>query len=229
MEKVVLVTGANRGIGLEVVKQLVAKNFTVILSSRNAEKGKQAAKDLGHANVVPRQLDVADQESIGNLVTWLTQAYGRLDVLVNNAGINYDTYQNVLNADLDNVRDTFETNLLGTWRVTQALLPLLRKSAHGRIVNVSSGAGTLDRMTGGTPAYSLSKLALNGLTLMLASSLKTHGILVNAVTPGWVATDMGGVGGRPVEEGAASVVWAVTLNDDGPTGELYRDGKQINW
>ena len=227
MDKVALVTGANRGIGLEVVKQLAEQGITVMLGSRDAKKGEQAAKRLRHARITPHQLDITNQQSVDRLAAELQRTYGRLDILINNAGINYDTFQNVLNAKLDNVHETFSVNTLGPWRVTQAMLPLLRTSKHGRVVNVSSGAGALASMTGSTPAYSLSKIALNGLTMMLANSLE--GILVNAVCPGWVATDMGGAGGRPITDGAAGVVWAALLEDGGPTGSFFRDGKRIEW
>jgi len=127
------------------------------------------------------------------------------------------------------VRAALHTNLLGAWRVTQAALPLLRQSPAGRIVNVSSGAEALNDMGGGTPAYRTSKAALNALTRILASELRGDRILVNAICPGWVATDMGGGGGRPVAEGAAGIVWAVELPDDGPTGGFFRDGRAIAW
>lgn len=127
------------------------------------------------------------------------------------------------------MQEAVETNLYGPWRMAQMFLPLLRHSQHGRIVNVSSEAGSLASMGGGTPAYSITKAALNALTRMLAAELRGEHILVNAVCPGWVATDMGGSGGRPVKDGAASVVWAVTLPDDGPTGGFFRDGKALKW
>jgi len=127
------------------------------------------------------------------------------------------------------VREALETNLLGAWRTTQACLPLLRRSGSGRIVNVSSGAGALADMRGGTPAYRVSKTGLNALTRILAAELRGDGVLVNSVCPGWVATEMGGSGGRPVEAGAASVMWAVRLPDDGPTGGFFRDGRRIDW
>jgi len=153
----------------------------------------------------------------------------RLDVLVNNAAILYDTWQRGVDADLDQVREAFETNLLGAWRVTQAVLAHLRDSPAARIVNVSSGAGALHDMGGGTPAYRTSKAALNALTRILAAELRGDRILVNAVCPGWVATDMGGAGGRPVAQGAAGIVWAATLPDDGPTGGFFRDQRPIDW
>ena len=159
----------------------------------------------------------------------LAQRHGRLDVLVNNAAIHYDTWQDGVGADLDVVREALETNLLGAWRTTQACLPLLRASRSGRVVNVSSGAGALSAMGAGTPAYSVSKAALNALTRILAAELRAERILVNSVCPGWVATDMGGAGGRPVEEGAASVLWAALLPDDGPSGGFFRDGRPLDW
>ncbi len=175
------------------------------------------------------QLDVTDDASIAAARDWLESQRGVLDVLINNAAIDYDTWQDVLTADLSQVSGTLDTNTLGPWRMTLAMLPLLRRSAHPRVVNVSSGAGQLDAMNGSTPAYSLSKLALNGLTMMLATRLKADRILVNSVCPGWVATEMGGAGGRPVADGAAGIVWAATLPDDGPTGGFFRDEREIEW
>jgi NAD(P)-dependent dehydrogenase (short-subunit alcohol dehydrogenase family) len=223
---IALVTGANRGIGLEVVRQLEQRGFTAVLGSRDLEKGRAAAEGL---EVDVRRLDVADPDSVRELAAELEEAYGRLDVLVNNAGILYDTWQRGVEADLDVVHEALETNLFGAWRTTQSCLPLLRRSEHGRIVNVSSGAGALNSMGAGAPAYSVSKAALNALTRILAAELRGDRILVNAVCPGWVATDMGGPGGRPVEQGAASVMWAVLLADDGPTGGFFRDGRPLDW
>lgn len=229
--RIALVTGANRGIGLEVCAQLAGQGYTVILGTRDREKGAQAAAPLvGRGLAVePYALDVTDPGSIDALADELEQRYGRLDVLVNNAAILYDTWQRAVSADLAVVHDALETNTFGPWRMCQAFVPLLRRSRHGRIVNVSSEAGSLASMGAGTPAYSMSKAALNALTCMLAAELRSSQILVNAVCPGWVATDMGGSGGRPVAEGAASVVWAVTLPDDGPTGGFFRDGRPLPW
>jgi NAD(P)-dependent dehydrogenase (short-subunit alcohol dehydrogenase family) len=222
------VTGANRGIGLEVCRQLSQRGYMVLLGSRDLAKGEQAAAQLpGDLAISPRLLDVADGDSIERLRVQVESEFGRLDVLVNNAAIHYDTWQRALNADLDVVREALETNTFGAWRMCQAFASLLRRSQNARIVNVSSEAGSLTHMGAGTPAYNLSKVGLNALTRMLAAELP--GILVNAVCPGWVATDMGGAGGRPVEEGAASVVWAVTLPDSGPTGGFFRDGKPLQW
>jgi len=231
--QIALVTGGNRGIGREVCRQLAADHdFTVILTARDAGDAREAAQDLRDEglDVTPEQLDVTVPASVEVATNEIEERFGRLDALVNNAGTDYDTDQDVLTADLDRVRGTIETNTLGPWRVAQAFLPLLRESPSGRIVNVSSGSGALANLTGGTPGYSLSKVALNALTIMMADRLEGDGILVNAVGPGWVRTDMGGPNAnRSVEEGARSVVWGVTIPDDGPTGGFFRDGKRIDW
>jgi NAD(P)-dependent dehydrogenase (short-subunit alcohol dehydrogenase family) len=231
MAGIALVTGANRGIGLELVRQLAWRGFTTVLGSRDLEKGRVAAERLAGdgIQVEARRLDVADADSARQLAVEIDSEHGRLDVLVNNAAVLYDTWQRGVDADLDLVHQALETNLFGAWHTTQACLPLLRRSSHGRIVNVSSGAGSLTRMGAGTPAYSVSKAALNALTRILAAELRSDGILVNSVCPGWVATDMGGPGGRPLEDGAASVMWAVLLPDDGPTGGFFRDGRPVDW
>lgn len=231
-EQVALVTGANRGIGLGVTLKLARLDFTVILGSRDSAQGEEAARQAAEAElrIFPKRLDVTDQQSINELKSWVEERFGRLDALVNNAAILYDSWQRATNADLNTVREAFETNTLGAWRMCQAFIPLLRKSHHGRIVNVSSESGSLTVMGGETPAYSVSKAALNALTRMLADELKGLGILVNSVCPGWVATEMGGPQApRSIEEGAASVVWAVTLPDTGPTGGFFRDGHPLAW
>ncbi|WP_336212969.1 SDR family oxidoreductase [Nonomuraea sp. LPB2021202275-12-8] len=227
MSRVCLVTGANRGIGLEIARQLSRSGDTVVLAARDLGKAEKAAAGLPGA--VPMRLDVGDQASVDALAREVGDRLGRLDVLVNNAAIHYDTWQRADGADLDVVREALDTNLLGAWRVTLAMLPLLRASRHGRVANVSSEIGSLTGMGGGTPAYTVSKTALNALTRMLAAELRRDRILVNAVCPGWVATDMGGPGGRPVAEGAGSVLWAVDLPDGGPTGGFFRDGRPLPW
>ena len=230
--RVALVTGANRGIGFEVCRQLASRGFVVFVTARDAAKANTAAAKLKRARVVePLALDVATARSIKDAAAQVEQRYGRLDLLINNAGINYDTWETAENADIDGtVVETITTNLLGPWRVCQAFLPLLRKSRAARIVNVSSESGSLAHMGAGPPAYQVTKAALNALTRTLAAELSGTRILVNAVCPGWVATAMGGAGApRTVSEGAAGIVWAATLPDDGPTGGFFRDGKPLPW
>lgn len=229
--RVALVTGANRGIGLEVVRQLADRGMTVILGSRDLSKGEAAAKGLSGEglSVSSRLLDVSEDASVGEIAARVEEEQGRLDVLVNNAGILYDTWQRTLEADLDVVREALETNLFGAWRTCEAFVPLMCRGGYGRIVNVSSGAGSITSMGGETPAYGVSKAALNALTKKLGSELRGTGVLVNAVDPGWTATDMGGHGGRSVEDGAWGVVWAATLPDDGPTGGFFYDGGPEAW
>lgn len=219
---ITLVTGGNRGIGREVCRQLAARGHDVLLAARSLEAAERAAKEVG---ATPLRLDVTSAEDIARAAAEID----RLDVLINNAAITYDTWQRATDADLAIVREAAETNLYGPWHLTQALLPALRRSPHGRIVNVSSEVASLTNMGGGTPAYTASKVALNALTRMLAAELRADGVLVNAVCPGWVATDMGGPGGRPVADGAASVVWAAALPDNGPTGGFFRDGRPLPW
>jgi NAD(P)-dependent dehydrogenase (short-subunit alcohol dehydrogenase family) len=218
-----LVTGGNRGIGLEVCRQLLDLGWTVWLGSRSKEKGEVAARGLsGNVRVVG--LDVADPQAASRIFS----ETGPVGVLINNAGIHYDSWERATNADWTIIREAFEVNLFGAWRLAQAYAPGMREQRWGRIVNVSSEAGSLASMSGGTPAYSTSKAALNALTRCLACELANTGVLVNAVCPGWTDTDMG-QGGRPVDEGAASVVWAATLPDDGPTGGFFRDGRALPW
>jgi NAD(P)-dependent dehydrogenase (short-subunit alcohol dehydrogenase family) len=226
---VAVVTGANRGIGFELCSQLSDADYAAVLGSRDDGRGERAAAELAKPNVHPIQLDVADPASVERAASRVTDELGRCDVLINNAAIDYDTDARASSADLDRVHTAFETNLFGAWRTVLAFLPLLRESAHPRIVNVSSEGGSLASMGGGTPAYHTTKAALNALTLTLAAELRREGILVNAICPGWTATDMGEHGGRPVSAGAASVMWAVTLPDDGPTGGFYRDGRIVPW
>ena len=229
MDKIALVTGANRGIGKEVCRQLAERGARVLLSARDLSKAEAAVDELALDNVIAAQLDVSDEASIAALRDRIESEFGRLDILVNNAAIHYDNWQSAVTADLNVVQEALVTNLYGPWRLTQALLPLLKKSGRARIVNVSSGAGALTTMAAGPPAYSTSKVALNALTRMLAAELQPDGILVNSICPGWVATEMGGAGGRPIPDGAAGIVWAALLPDDGPSGGFFRDEQQLDW
>ena len=227
-KKIVLITGANRGIGLEVAKQLIELNYFVILGMRNVNHDNIQLKSIDSKNSMMISLDVTNFESISTAKKIIEEKFNHLDVLVNNAGIFLDNDTDVLSVDLNVVQKTFETNTFGALRVAQEMTPLLIKSKSARIVNVSSGLGALSTLDSSHPSYNLSKLALNGITKMLAQMLKPHNVLVNSVCPGWTNTDMG-KGGRPVHEGAKSVVWAVTLNDNGPTGGYFRDGKKLEW
>src|ERR1700749_1074389 len=218
MSTVTLVTGGNRGIGREVCRQLAELGHVVLLTARSADAAATAARATG---AEPLPLDVTDPASIAAAAPQVGERHGRLDVLVNNAAITYDTWQRAIDADLAVVREAAETNLYGPWLMVQQFLPLLRASEHPRIVNVSSEAASLASMGGGTPAYTASKVGLNALTRMLAAELRRDHVLVNAVCPGWVATDMGGPGGRPVEAGAASVVLARTLAHSRPPARLW--------
>ncbi|WP_171229071.1 SDR family oxidoreductase [Ruegeria sp. HKCCA4008] len=230
-QRIALVTGANRGIGKEVSRQLARDHgMKVLMGARDLAKGQAAADEIGYA-AEALELDVSSPDSVAAAFFLMVEPiYGRLDVLVNNAGVDYDTDQQVHLADLDRVRRAFDTNLFGPWDTTIAAVPLLQRGTDARIVNVSSGAGSLNSMSAGTPGYGVSKAALNALTLKTAAALKPLGILVNAVCPGWVATDMDmGGGGRPISEGAKGVVWAATLPKGGPTGGFFRDGVAIDW
>jgi len=237
---VALVTGAARGIGREVARQLADRGMTVLLAARG-DKAEAAARELAvdGRDVRPLALDVTDAASVGAARRVVDEGVGRLDVLVNNAAAYADWGETASTADLAAAQAVFETNLFGTWRVTQAFLPLLGAAAHPRLVVVSSGAGShgesqFGLAAGGAAAsYGISKAALNALVAKLAAELAGNGahVLVNAVDPGLTATAPGmeAMGARPVAEGAASVVWAVTLPDDGPTGGFFRDGEPLPW
>ena len=235
--KTAVVTGANRGLGLETCRQLAQLGLTVILTSRNRAKGQAAVGELREKgpDVTFYPLDVTDARSIRQLGEFIANEYGRIDVLVNNAGVFLDpiggsdpSASSVLRADIDTLRTSMETNLYGPLRLCQALIPLMQGS--GRVVNVSSGMGQLSEMNGGCPGYRFSKTALNALTRTLADELQNTQIKVNSVCPGWVRTDMGGPDAtRSVEEGAATIVWLATLAADGPSGGFFRDKEPIPW
>lgn len=231
-QRVALVSGANRGLGLEVSRQLAAAGMSVLLGARNPAAGEKAAKALRRegGDVTAVQLDVTSQPDVDALVQRIERDYGRLDVLVNNAGAYFNLDDRASSVDLAYVRGALDTNLLGAWRLSEAAIPLMRRHGYGRIVNVSSGCGAIDSEGEDCPAYRVSKAALNSYTRMLAAELRGSGILVNAVCPGWVATDMGGPGGRPVADGAAGIVWAASLPPQGAiTGGFFRDRAPIAW
>ena len=230
-QSIALVTGANRGIGFEVSHQLGALGYMVLLGCRNTTRGLAAQEALRADGIKAQQidLDVSIPASIEAAVAQVERDYPHLDVLVNNAAIHYDTWQRVTDANMDIVAEAIEANTLGPWRLSVALLSMLRRSKAPRIVNVSSEGGSIASMSGGTPAYSLSKAGLNAITRMMAHELEREGILVNAICPGWTKTDMGGSGGRPVADGAKGIIWAVTLDRSGPSGGFFRDGQPLPW
>jgi NAD(P)-dependent dehydrogenase (short-subunit alcohol dehydrogenase family) len=237
-KRVALVTGANQGIGLQIAKDLVAHGFTVLVGSRNLERGEAAARTIdGDARAL--QLDVTDKVSIAAAAERIRTELGRLDVLVNNAAISntsklpgqsiaeYSTLNRPSNVSLDEVRAIWETNVFGVLAVYQAMLPLLRRAPAASIVNVSSGVGSLTRNADPEfphrqifgPGYSASKTALNAMTLAMAIELESTGIKVNAVSPGFTRTNLNGYAGtETVEEGAREAVRVALLGSDGPTG-----------
>ena len=204
-----------------------------MLTARDPSRGQKAVSSLQREglNVIFHALDVTAPQQIRKLAVYMERSHGRCDVLVNNAGILADKRgASVLDVTVEILRATLATNLYAPLQVSQALVPLMRAHGYGRIVNVSSGLGQLESMSDGTPAYRVSKAALNGLTLMFAAATKGSGILVNAMCPGWVRTDMGGANAtRSVEKGAETAVWLATLPDDGPTGGFFRDRRAIAW
>ena len=234
--RIALVSGANRGIGLEIVRQLARMGVAVVLGAREVAKGHTAAQKLTGEGlqVTTVALDVDDETSPARAVADVKKVFGRCDILINNAAILIDG-PGGFNASLFDLtagtaRQTFETNVLGPMRLIQAVTPLMRENGYGRIVNLSSGAGQLCDMGNGFPAYRMSKAALNALTRIAATELAGDNIKVNAVCPGWVRTDMGGPNAdRPVEKGAETPVWLATLSDDGPTGGFFRDKTPIPW
>lgn len=228
--RVALVTGGNRGIGLEICRGLLVHGLRVVMACRDEAAGKAAAAGLG-AGITVAQLDVRDQGSVSALAARLKREFGRLDVLVNNAGILIDRdVPSMLGMDHGILRESLETNLFGVLSVTQALVPLMRSGQGGRIVNLSSILGQLDGMGTGTPAYRVSKCAVNALTRILAAELEPDRIKVNCMHPGWVRTGMGGPAApRSPDEGADTAIWLATLPEDGPTGGYFLDRKPIPW
>lgn len=229
--RVALVSGANRGLGFEVARQLSEYGMTVLLGARDFDKGLHAARQLAGAagEVIAVQLDVTRQEQVDTLARWIEITYGRLDVLINNAGGYYDHDARASDGDLAPALAAMQTHLFGSWRLCSALLPLMRRHGYGRIVNVSSGCAASGSNDGACVAYRTSKSALNAYTRTLAAELEGSGIAINAVCPGWVATELGGPGGRPVSLGAAGIVWAASLPAPAPTGRFFRDGEPIAW
>jgi NAD(P)-dependent dehydrogenase (short-subunit alcohol dehydrogenase family) len=232
MERVAIVTGANRGIGRQVASDLAALGYRVLLTARNEARGRQAASALQREGlpVAFHQLDVTDATSIRRLVKTLADEHGRADVLVNNAAVNLDKGLSPLELDLTTFRQTMETNVYGALRLTQGVIPLMQRHGYGRIVNVSSQAGRLSSPQPEGLAYRASKAALNMVTRVLARRLEENNILVNAVHPGWVQTDMGGSHAPvPVADSTDTIIWLATLSDGGPTGGFFYRREPMEW
>ena len=231
--RIAIVTGGNRGIGHEIARQLMKADLFVVIGARDTVKCEQALEDLRHAgaNVAAFPLDVNDTKSVRRFVEHVAKKHGAPGVLVNNAGVYPEAFDaKVVDTSTSMWRATFETNLFGAVRMCREVVPLMRKLRYGRIVNLSSGLGQLHQMGEGSPAYRVSKAALNALTRTLAAEVAGAGILVNSMSPGWVRTDMGGEEApRSVEEGAATAVWLSLLPTNGPTGQFFRDRKPIPW
>jgi NAD(P)-dependent dehydrogenase (short-subunit alcohol dehydrogenase family) len=229
--RIALVTGGNRGIGYEVCKELARSGCQVVLTSRNEVDGRRAVTKLdARDKTVFRKLDVTNSDEIKGLRDWIANTYGRLDILINNAGVYLDEGVSVFDVEEKTMRDTLEVNFYGAFHLCRAFVPLMRKNGYGRIVNVSSGYGAMSEMGGNVAAYRISKLALNALTLIMAHELRDTNIKVNAVCPSWVSTEMGG-SMAPItpNEAAKDIVHFAILDDTGPAGGFFRYKKPIPW
>lgn len=238
-EKIALVTGANRGLGLGTAKALGKLGYKVLMTGRTLSKVEEVADGLKREglDVECYQADVTNDEVIRRLAAVIKERWGHLEILVNNAGVFLEASDptkaenaSVFKVDPQVVIKAFNANSVGALRVAQGFIPLMQEKNYGRVVNVSSGMGQLSDMEGRFPAYRMSKTAMNALTVILAKELSGTNIKVNAVCPGWVKTDMGGPSAvRTIDEGIKGIVWAATLPDDGPTGGYFRDGKPLPW
>ncbi|NRF94198.1 SDR family oxidoreductase [Paenibacillus frigoriresistens] len=231
-KQVALVTGANRGIGFELVKQLALNGFRVILASRDPVKGYEAAQRLEQSglDVTFVQMDVDDQNSIQQASLTVNETFGRLDVLINNAGVYLDENELFMTMDPSILEKTMSTNFFGVYHVIRTFIPLMKKRSFGRIINISSEYGMMNEMSErGVGAYKLSKLALNALTRLAAAEIQGD-IKINAICPGWVSSDMGGPSApRTPKQAAESILWLATIGPDGPQGGFFRDEKAIDW
>jgi len=230
--RVAIVTGGNRGIGYEICKDLSRVGCNVVLTSRNEQEGRRAAAKLHHHhdNVVFRRLDVTDSKDISSFRDWILKIYGRVDILINNAGVYLDEGVSVFDVDENIMHDTLAVNFYGAFHMCRTFVPIMRQNGYGRIVNVSSGYGAMSEMGGYVAAYRISKASLNALTLIMANELRDGNIKVNAVCPGWVRTDMGG-GMAPISPQAAAkdIVHFALVDAKGPTGGFFRHKKLIQW
>lgn len=236
-QRIAVVTGANRGLGLQTARELALRGYRVVLGCRDVAKGEAAAAGLRTAGleVHATLLDVRSDAIVDTFITTVREEHGRIDVLVNNAGsiieadLGHGAPPSTVDVPAETILRAFDNNTVGAYRLCRAVLPLMNAARYGRIVNVSSGMGALDEMVGGWPAYRISKAALNAVTRVFAAEAGS-GVKINSVCPGWVRTDMGGANApRDIEEGATGIVWAATLPDDGPTGGFFRDRQAIAW
>ena len=239
-QRVALVTGANRGLGYAIAKGLAEGDITVVLGARDAKKGAAVCSELQGQGLAAsvEVLDVTNEKSIQTAVANIQTRFNRLDILVNNAGILIDGDAHVLNVSQDVILKTLHTNVLGPLMLCQYCIPLMKAGGYGRIVNMASTLGSLSEMADPdsgyagveTPAYRLSKAALNALTTLVAKNIRNENILVNSVCPGWVRTEMGGEQAPLTpEQGADTPLWLATLPDDGPSGGFFRERKPIPW
>ncbi len=236
-QRVAIVTGANRGIGFEICKQLLAKDYYVVLTARDEQKGLDACAKLSSSSLEFKLLDVTSESQVSQLYADIHQTHGRCDVLVNNAGIFPDPRSDldnerpsILTADINDIQTGININTYGTLRLCQTFIPLMQAAGYGRVVNLASGMAQLSDMNGCCPGYRISKTAINVITRILADELKGSNVLVNSMCPGWVKTDMGGAGAtREIPEGADTAVWLATLPDKGASGLFFRDRKEIDW
>ena len=229
---VAVVTGGNRGIGYGICKELSKVGCRVVLTSRDEEHGKQAVAKLGadKKNIVYHKLEVTDSKDIETLRDWILKMYGRVDILINNAGVYLDEGTSVFKVDEKIVKETLDVNFYGAFNICRALVSIMRQNGYGRIVNISSGYGAMSEMAGYHAAYRISKAALNALTLIMADELRDGDIKVNAVCPGWVNTDMGGrMAPVSAEKAAKDIVYVALMDEEGPTGSFFRHKKPIEW
>lgn len=233
MKRIAVVTGSLKGLGLETARELARKDYSVILTGRDDIRGKTVQEQLNREGLKVHfhSLDVGQPESIEDFSQRIHREYGHVDVLVNNAGIfPHESESGSTEALVAGIEAAFHTNALGPYLLCRRIVPEMLKQGYGRVVNVSSGMGQLSDMSSGSPGYRLSKVALNAVTRMFADQCKGKNVLVNSVCPGWVKTDMGGSGApRSLEQGAAGILWAATLPEDGPNGGFFRDGKRIEF
>jgi NAD(P)-dependent dehydrogenase (short-subunit alcohol dehydrogenase family) len=230
--RVALVTGANRGLGLETCRQLLERGLRVVMTGRDERALERARRSLddGSPNLMAVRMDVTEPASIKAAHDKISKEFGAVDVLVNNAAVLLFEGSDVLSTPADGFHDTFETNLFGVIEACRVFVPVMAKRRYGRVVNVSSGAGQLASMSTYAPAYSIAKAALNAFTRILAATYHGRGVLANVVDPGWVRTDMGGPSApRSVQQGADTIVWLATLSNDGPSGGFFRDRRKIEW